>query len=218
MGPHGSLSPLFVCGIAALRGKRRCEQCDRSHKRRHPLHQTRTVGLTKDQREHLDLASISSPPSIPRPETYFEEVSSQLPNRYPMSKPRTRVCFVHSEGQHRSLKRKRSISERDFDLSEYLDNSDAVETDWARRYLTFLCCPKETCTTHRHERDAHNDAIIVAADGPCRNNGRPTLRLVPVSSSIATTGAGTKPWFSRTLTTPANEPNSLLARLLSDKF
>ena len=95
-----------------------------------------------------------------------------------MFRPRTMACFVHSEGQHRSLKRKRSISERDFDLSEYSDEcgvstSDAVETEWAKRYWTFLCCPTETCTTHRHERDAHNDAIIVAADGPCRNNGRP---------------------------------------------
>ena len=181
------------------------------------------LGVTKDQREHLDLASIPSPHSIPRPVTYSEEVSSQLPNRYLMFRPRTMACFVHSEGQHRSLKRKRSISERDFDLSENSDEcgvstSDAVETEWAKRYWTFLCCPTETCTTHRHERDAHNDAIIVAADEPCRNNGRPTLRLVPMSSSIATTGAGTKPWFSRTLTTPTNEPNSLLARLLSDKF
>jgi ribonuclease HI len=77
---------------------------------------------------------------------------------------------------HPTLKRKRSITERDFDLSEYRGGNGAVETDWAKRYWTFLCCPTETCTTHRHERDAHNDAIIIAVDGACRGNGRPWAR------------------------------------------
>jgi hypothetical protein len=66
------------------------------------------------------------------------------------------ACYVHSEATHPTLKRKRSISERDFDLSEYSGGNGAVETDWAKRYWTFLCCPTLTCDTHRHERDAHN--------------------------------------------------------------
>lgn len=86
------------------------------------------------------------------------------------------ACYVHSEATHPTLKRKRSITERDFDLTEYRAGKGAVETDWAKRYWAFLCCPTETCTTHRHERDAHNDAIIIAVDGVCGGNGRPWAR------------------------------------------
>ena len=43
---------------------------------------------------------------------------------------------------------------------------------WAGRYWTFICCPTETCTKHRHERDVHNDAIMISVDGACRGNGR----------------------------------------------
>ena len=70
-----------------------------------------------------------------------------------------------------------SITEREFDIDEYSDGNAPIETNWARRHSTFVCCPIETCTEHLHEWDAHNDAIVIAVDGACRNNGKPKAKV-----------------------------------------
>ena len=86
------------------------------------------------------------------------------------------ACYSHTEATHPGLKRKRSFTDREFDVDECGSGSQIAATGWAGGAGTFICCPTETCSEHRHERDIHNDAILISVDGACRGNGHPWAR------------------------------------------
>lgn len=73
----------------------------------------------------------------------------------------------HSEIDHeQDYGPERSVTDRDFDENDYVEGVERRGLLW-----TFVACPDEE--EFSHDQVAHDDAIIIAVDGACRNNGRP---------------------------------------------
>lgn len=76
-------------------------------------------------------------------------------------------CSYHSEIDHEEqYGARRSTTDRDFDLDEYDLGVERRGSLW-----TFVACPEKEEIYDYHA--AHDDAIVIAVDGACRDNGRP---------------------------------------------